>query len=98
MGATLLHLPSAGLYPMAGLAWRLRLRAVSEVPPAMLDYIRYPWVADGSKVTRLTGFQYRYDGQATFEDFLRGRIGQASQEQDRAAGPITDQKEDRVIG
>ena len=73
IGARVLALPPALLYPLAGLAWRLRLRALSEAPPAMLDYIRYSWVADGSKVTRATDFRYRYDGYAAMEDFLRSR-------------------------
>jgi hypothetical protein len=39
----------------------------------MLDYIRYPWVVDGSKMTHATDFRYHYDGHAAMEDFLHGR-------------------------
>ncbi len=73
MGARVLALPPSMIYPLAGAAWKLHLRTLSEAPPAMLDYIRYPWVADGSKVTHATDFRYRYDGQAAMEDFLHGR-------------------------
>jgi UDP-glucose 4-epimerase len=72
MGARVMALPPSVIYPLAGAAWKLHLRTLSEAPPAMLDYIRYPWVADGSKVTRATDFHYRYDGQAAMEDFLHG--------------------------
>jgi UDP-glucose 4-epimerase len=73
IGARVLNLPRSLIYALAGLAWRLRLRALSEAPPAMLDYIRYPWVVDGSKVTRATDFRYRYDGYAALEAFLKSR-------------------------
>ncbi|RMF32903.1 MAG: NAD-dependent epimerase/dehydratase family protein [Chloroflexi bacterium] len=73
-GTRVVALPPGLLYLLAGLAWKLRLRWLSEAPPAMLDYIRYPWTADGRKVTRVTGFRYRYDGPATLEAFLRQRM------------------------
>ena len=71
MSARVLALPPSILYPLATLGWKLRWRALTEAPPVMLDYIRYPWVADGSKVTRVTDFDYRYDGYAALEAFLR---------------------------
>ncbi len=73
MGARVLALPPALIYPMATMGWKLRLRFLTEVPPRMLDYIRYAWTADGSKVTRLTDFRYRYDGYAAMEAFLAAR-------------------------
>ncbi len=73
MGARVLALPPAVLYPLATLGWKLRLRAITEAPPALLDYIRYSWNADGSKVTRVTDFQYRYDGRAALDAFLAAR-------------------------
>ena len=72
VGARVLNLPRSLIYALAGLAWRLRLRVLSEAPSAMLDYIRYPWVVDGSKVTRATDFRYRYDGYAALDAFLKG--------------------------
>lgn len=73
LGAHVLSLPPALIYPLARLGWKLRLRFLTEVPPRMLDYIRYPWNADGSKVTRVTDFRYRYDGYAAMEAFLAAR-------------------------
>jgi UDP-glucose 4-epimerase len=60
LGGRRLPLPAGLLYPAAALAWRLRLRAITEAPPAMLDYIRYSWVLDGTRVTRATAFTYRF--------------------------------------
>ena len=68
-----LALPPAILYPLAGLAWKLRLKFLTEAPPPMLDYIRYPWSCDGSKVTRYTDFRYQYDAAACIAAFARFR-------------------------
>lgn len=73
MGARAVALPPVLIYPLATLGWKLRLRFLTEVPPRMLDYIRYSWNVDGSKVTRFTDFRYHYDGRASMEAFLAGR-------------------------
>ncbi len=73
LGSRVLRVPPAVLYGLAGLAWRLRLRFLSEVPPAMIDYIRWSWVLDGTKITRETSFRYRHTGRQAMEDFLRAR-------------------------
>lgn len=73
IGARVFALPPGLIYPLATLAWKVHLRALSEAPPAMLDYIRYPWVADGSKVSRVTDFRYHYDGYGALESFLHSR-------------------------
>jgi UDP-glucose 4-epimerase len=72
-GARVLNLPPGLIYLLASLAWKLRWRSLSEAPPAMLDYLRYPWVVDGSKVTRHTDFRYQHDGYAAIEAFLKDR-------------------------
>jgi len=71
LGRPVLALPAAMMYALVRLGWRLRLRALTEAPPAMLDYLRYPWSCDGSRVTEVTDFRYRYDARATLGDFLR---------------------------
>ena len=70
-GRPVLALPAAIMYPLVRVGWRLRLKALTEAPPAMLDYLRYPWSCDGSRVTRVTDFRYRYDARATVVDFAR---------------------------
>lgn len=71
MGRRAIPLPPGILKAVARLAWTLRLRALSEVPPAMTDYIRWPWTADGTKVERETVFRYRYTARQAIESFLR---------------------------
>lgn len=73
VNARVIALPPRVLYPLAAVGWKLRLRFITEAPPAILDYIRYPWVADGSKVTRVTDFRYQYDGYSALEAFLVAR-------------------------
>jgi nucleoside-diphosphate-sugar epimerase len=43
-------LPPGVLYPFVGALWRAR---VFPFPPALLDLVRYPWVADISKLEKL---------------------------------------------
>ena len=71
LGRPVVALPPALMYPLVGVGWRLRLRALTEAPPPMLDYLRYPWTCDGSRVTRVTDFRYQYDARATLADFIR---------------------------
>ena len=73
IGGRVLALPPAILYPLASLGWKLRLKFLIEAPPAMLDYIRYPWSCDGSKVTRYTDFYYQFDAAACLAEFARFR-------------------------
>jgi len=73
LGSRVLRLPAGVLRGLAGLAWRLHLQSISEAPPAMIDYIRWSWVLDGTKITRETTFRYRYTALQAMEDFLRGR-------------------------
>lgn len=65
-----LEVPAPALYVLAAVGWRLRLRVLTEAPPPMLDYLRYPWASDGSKVTRLTDFCYRYTAREALADFV----------------------------
>ncbi len=75
LGSRLVRVPAGLLTAIVAMAWKLRLRFISEVPPAMIDYIRWSWVLDGTKVTRETSFQYRYTAREAMEDFLRARNG-----------------------
>lgn len=68
-GKRAVSLPPALLYPLVSLAWRLHL---TEVPPQVLDFIRYPWVASNQKA-RKAGFQPRYSTRETLASFLQGR-------------------------
>ncbi len=72
-----LPLPAGMLRALAGLAWHLRLRALSEVPPAMTDYIRWRWSGDGRKVERETAFRYRFSAEEAMESFIQSHVGRA---------------------
>lgn len=69
-----LPLPAGVLKALASLAWGLRLRALSEVPPGMIDYIRWPWDGDGSRVERETTFRYRYTPEKAMESFIHSHL------------------------
>ena len=63
-------LPKWLIYPVTALAWRLRLRFLSEAPASLLNFLRHPWVVDPSKGEKELGFVYRY----TTEDAIGGYI------------------------
>lgn len=58
--------PRLVLSPLLSLAWGLHL---TEVPPAILDFIQYPWVASGEKAKK-AGFVPRYSTRETLAAFL----------------------------
>lgn len=39
----------------------------------MIDYLRWSWVSDGSRVTRETDFGYRWSASEAFDQFLAAR-------------------------
>ena len=63
-------LPAAVIYPLASLGWRLRLL---RFPPGLLDYIRYPWVADTARLTDELGFRPRFSSRDAMATYLSGR-------------------------
>jgi UDP-glucose 4-epimerase len=70
VGKRLLSLPGPLLYPSAGLLWRLRL---APFPSGLLDMIRYPWVADNSKLKTAFGYTPRHTSRQALETFLAAR-------------------------
>lgn len=65
-------LPAWLLLPLADVAWRLRLRFLTEAPPLMLDYVRYSWAVNGRKLTQHTPFTYTHTSSETVIDFVEG--------------------------
>jgi UDP-glucose 4-epimerase len=52
-----------------------------DLPPSFLDFLRYLWVADGTKARRRLGFSPRYTTRETLLEFVRsGRLSQAAVE------------------
>lgn len=73
-----------------GLVWginRLKLLAFN-MPPGILDFYRYPWVASGDKARRELGFQARYSTRDCFEILLqrKGEVLRAFKAQMKARG------------
>jgi UDP-glucose 4-epimerase len=63
-------LPAAILYPLTNLLWTLRL---SPFPAGILDLIRYPWVADTTRLKTVFGFRPQYTSREALETFLAVR-------------------------
>ncbi|MFQ5744078.1 MAG: NAD-dependent epimerase/dehydratase family protein [Acidobacteriota bacterium] len=69
-GRTCLPVPAALLSPLVWLGWRAR---ILPLPPGLLDYIRYPWVADTAKLEREFGFRPRYSTREALAAYLEVR-------------------------
>lgn len=65
-----LALPAAVLYPITNLLWKLRL---SPFPAGILDLIRYPWVADTTRLKAAFGFTPQHSSRQALEAFLATR-------------------------
>ncbi|MDA8188237.1 MAG: SDR family oxidoreductase [Dehalococcoidales bacterium] len=72
-GTHLIPVPYSILYPFTALFWALRVKAVTEAPPSVLDFLRYPWVADCSKAKRELGFQPTYTSTQALQSYVEAR-------------------------
>jgi UDP-glucose 4-epimerase len=66
-------LPAAFLYPLTNLFWNLRL---SPFPAGILDLIRYPWVADTTRLKTVFGYTPQHTSRQALEAFLAARSAQ----------------------
>ncbi|MGH9391766.1 MAG: NAD-dependent epimerase/dehydratase family protein [Vicinamibacteria bacterium] len=57
-------------YPLANLLWASRL---GDAPATLLDYIRYIWVADGTKAKLELGFEAKYSTKEAWMAFIGSR-------------------------
>jgi len=62
-------MPAWLLAPLVALGWHLRLLPF---PPGLLDYIRYPWVADTGAL-REAGFEPRFSTRDALRSYLEAR-------------------------
>jgi UDP-glucose 4-epimerase len=69
-------------YALGDVLWASGL---SEAPGGFIDYVRYPFVADGEKARRDLGYEPRYDSRDALLDYLRYRYPQARPVAARAA-------------
>lgn len=69
-GKRTLALPYAVLNSSASLLWGLHLSAF---PPGFLDMIRWPWVADNTRLKTVFGYSPRLTSRQALESFLKAR-------------------------
>jgi UDP-glucose 4-epimerase len=67
MGKVRCPLPGFVARPLARALWATQL---SGAPPALIDFLRYACVADGSRARKELGFAAEIDIQRTIFDFL----------------------------
>lgn len=70
LGKRPLPVPAPILYPLTGAMWRLRL---SPFPAGILDLIRYPWVADNSRLKTEFGYVPRTSTREAMASFAAAR-------------------------
>jgi UDP-glucose 4-epimerase len=66
LGKVSVPVPHFLAVPLARALWAAQ---VVELPPAFLDYLRYLWVADGTRAQRVMGFRPRYTSVECVLDF-----------------------------
>ena len=81
--STALRLTGAKALPLPMSVAAASLRAlnavgVTAVPTRMLDYLRFLWVADGTRAERELGFRPRYSTREALLSFARSRSGAAA--------------------
>lgn len=72
-----LLLPATILGAVAAITYHARLRWINEMPPGALNYIRYPWLADGERFCRDAGFRFTHttrDAVNAWRDSVRHRL------------------------
>jgi UDP-glucose 4-epimerase len=70
VGKKPLALPAVILYPMAAILWALRF---APFPSGMLDMIRYPWVADNTRLKNTFGYVPHSDTKQALDSFIAAR-------------------------
>jgi UDP-glucose 4-epimerase len=65
-----LALPAWWIYPSTQMLWKLRL---APFPGGILDMIRYPWVADNTRLKTVFGYTPRHSSREALESFLAAR-------------------------
>jgi len=71
-GRPIIRLPEKMMEAVIGLTWKLQLPFVN-APPSLLDFMRWPWVLDNSRLTKDLGYRFRYSTRETVEIMLRAK-------------------------
>ena len=75
LGNILLPLPWSILFPLNNLSWRLRLAFVTKFPSPAMRMMVNPWIATSEKLCKETGYEFKYDTRAAFQEFVRAVKG-----------------------
>jgi nucleoside-diphosphate-sugar epimerase len=80
-------LPARPVYGLAWAAWKLRLTDYA-LPPGVLDFFRYPWIASGARAASRLGFAPTYDTRECLAIILgrKDAMVQSFRERIRARG------------
>jgi UDP-glucose 4-epimerase len=70
VGKKPLALPAAIIYPLSAVLWAFRF---APFPPGMLDMIRYPWVADNTRLKKIFRYEPRMDSLQALDSFIAAR-------------------------
>jgi len=65
-------LPDYILKPMMSFTWRLKI-PFYKIPPGFIDYIKYPWVLDSSRIQNELNFTFKYSSKETLDVLLRSK-------------------------
>ncbi len=71
-GKRVVRLPDWILDPVADLLWKSRIKLLG-APASFLDFLRYPWVLDPSRLTDELGFEFRYSSREALTTMLRAK-------------------------
>jgi UDP-glucose 4-epimerase len=71
-GKPVLRLPAPLLAALLDLIWRLRLPLLG-APAPLLDFLRYPWVLDSSRLTEELGFTFQHSSREALAIMLRAK-------------------------
>ena len=70
VGKKPLALPALIIYPLSAILWAFRC---APFPPGMLDMIRYPWVADNTRLKKIFRYEPRMDSLQALDSFISAR-------------------------
>jgi len=71
-GRKALYLPDIVMELLARASWYLELPLL-KAPASFLDFMRYPWVLDSSRLRDELGYEFRYSTRETFEIMVRNK-------------------------
>jgi len=78
-GSLPIPVPRQLAFPLANLLWTAQ---ITEAPPRFLNFLRYQWIADGSRANEEMNFTPRYSMRDTLYSFLRSKQLGASTSKD----------------